>query len=47
MAARGPSALEAALAGISVVVLLPADETTAQAMERLRRQPGGILRAIG
>jgi len=29
-----------------LVVLLPADETTAQARERLRRQPGRILRAI-
>ncbi|WP_329259080.1 helix-turn-helix transcriptional regulator [Actinoallomurus sp. NBC_01490] len=30
-----------------LVVLLPADETTAQSMERLRRRPGGTLRAIG
>jgi len=30
-----------------LVVLLPADETTAQAVERLRRRPGGALRAIG
>ncbi|MGW3105629.1 helix-turn-helix domain-containing protein [Streptomyces sp. NPDC001100] len=30
-----------------LVVLLPADETTAQALERLRRRPGGALRAIG
>lgn len=30
-----------------LVVLLPADETTAQAVDRLRRQPGGTLRAIG
>lgn len=30
-----------------LVVLLPADEATEQAMERLRREPGGILRAIG
>jgi transcriptional regulator with XRE-family HTH domain len=31
-----------------LVVLLPADETTAQAVERLRRRPGGgTLRAIG
>lgn len=30
-----------------LVVLLPADETTAQAMEHLRRQHGGTLRAIG
>jgi hypothetical protein len=30
-----------------LVVLLPADEMTAQTMERLRRQPGGTLRAIG
>ncbi|MBO0814315.1 MAG: hypothetical protein J2P30_04065 [Actinobacteria bacterium] len=29
-----------------LVVLLPADETTAQAIERLHRQPGGALRAI-
>ncbi|MGW2643274.1 MmyB family transcriptional regulator [Streptomyces sp. NPDC001348] len=29
------------------VVLLPADETTARAVERLRRRPGGGLRAIG
>ncbi|RAY13792.1 transcriptional regulator [Actinomadura craniellae] len=31
----------------ALVVLLPADETTARAVERLRRQPGGGLRAIG
>lgn len=30
-----------------VVVLLPADETTAQSLERLRHQTGGPLRAIG
>jgi transcriptional regulator with XRE-family HTH domain len=30
-----------------LVVLLPADETTAQAVEHLRRRPGGNLRAIG
>jgi hypothetical protein len=31
-----------------LVVLLPADETTARAVERLRRRPGGgTLRAIG
>lgn len=30
-----------------LVVLLPADEATEQAMERLRRRPGGTLRAIG
>ncbi|GAA5043290.1 transcriptional regulator with XRE-family HTH domain [Thermocatellispora tengchongensis] len=30
-----------------LVVLLPADEATEQAMERLRRRPGGALRAIG
>lgn len=33
--------------GLQLVVLLPADETTSQAVERLRRQPGGTLRAIG
>lgn len=30
-----------------LVVLLPADETTAEAVERLRHRPGGTLRAIG
>jgi len=30
-----------------LVVLLPADEATAQALERLRRRSGGGLRAIG
>ncbi|MEV4202443.1 helix-turn-helix domain-containing protein [Micromonospora globbae] len=29
-----------------LVVLLPADESTAQAVERLRHQSGGILRAV-
>ncbi|MEU6712441.1 helix-turn-helix transcriptional regulator [Nonomuraea sp. NPDC046802] len=29
-----------------LVILLPADEPTTQAMERLRRHPGGALRAI-
>jgi len=30
-----------------IVVLLPADEATEQALERLRRLPGGNLRAVG